>query len=68
MQAASPDPSGAKPVAAAGYGAIPESSESHTRPLQAPPNDNVDPSRRDSIDAMWAELNEASTDDSDAEL
>jgi len=50
----------------AGYGAIPES---HTHPASA--NANVEGSRRDSIDAMWAELdanNEASTDDSDEEL
>ena len=66
MQAASPDPSRANPVAVAGYGAIPES---HTHPASA--NANVEGSRRDSIDAMWAELdanNEASTDDSDEEL
>ena len=69
MQAASPDPSRANPVAVAGHGAIPESSESHTHPASA--NANVEGSRRDSIDAMWAELdanNEASTDDSDQEL
>ena len=74
----SPDPTGAKtfaalsgPTAAAAgaCGAIPESSESHARANAGGSTSQEEGGRRNSIDAMWAELeSEAAADDSDDEL